>query len=288
MKFHTASKLVFICIAGGIGAAFAAPFAYAQSANPPAQQAPPVQQSSATAASAQLPAANAASPDLKTGSPAAAQSGKYILVPAGTRLPLVLHNAISTRTAQPGDSVYLETLFPILVDEKIVIPAGSYVSGDVTESKRGKGHGQAEIAIKLDNLILPNGYQAQFNAVPSDAGTGGKETVDQEGTIKADKNRAGDANTVVQDTAIGAGVGGIATRSITGVGTGAGLGAVAGLITAHLNRPDVELPRGTTLDVVLNRPLYLLSAKINFTSPGQASTLAGPPPRPSQTGIIPH
>lgn len=158
-----------------------------------------------------------------------------------------------------------------------MIPAGSYVSGEVTESKRGRGHGQAEIAIKLDNLILPNGYEAQFNAVPTDAGTGGKETVDREGTIKGDKNKAGDANTVVQDTAVGAGVGGIATRSATGAGVGAGLGAVAGLITAHLNRPDVELPRGTTLDVILNRPLYLLSAKINFTSPGQASTRSPAP-----------
>jgi hypothetical protein len=154
--------------------------------------------------------------------------------------------------------------------------------------KRGKGHGQAEISIELDNLILPNGYQAQFNAVPTDAGTGGKETVDREGTIKADPNKSGDAKTVVEGTAVGAGVGGIVTRSATGAGVGAGLGAVAGLITAHLNRPDVELPRGTTLDVILDRPLYLLSAKINFTSPGQASTLPGPPVHTSQSGIIPH
>ncbi|MGC1107292.1 MAG: hypothetical protein WA876_12210 [Candidatus Acidiferrales bacterium] len=267
MKFRTASKLAVVYIAGCVAGIAAAPSARAQSATLPAQQ--------SSASTASTPAT-------------VVQSGKYIQVPTGTRLPLVLHNAISTRSARPGDSVYLETLFPILISERIVIPAGSYVSGEVTEAKRGRGHGQAEIAIKLDNLILPNGYEAQFNAVPTDAGTGGKETVDREGMIKADKNKVGDANTVVQDTAVGAGVGGIATRSATGAGVGAGLGAVAGLITTHLNRPDVELPRGTTLDVILNRPLYLLSAKINFTSPGQASTLAGPPMRPTQSGIIPH
>lgn len=222
-----------------------------------------------------------------TSAPAAVQTNKYIEVPSGTRLPLVLHNAVSTRSAKVGDPVYLETLFPILVGEKIVIPAGSYVSGEVKELKRGKGR-QAEIAIRLDNLILPNGYEAQFNAVPTDAGTGGKESVDREGTIKADPNKGGDAKTVVEGTAVGAGVGGIVTRSMTGAGIGAGLGAVAGLITAHFNPPDVELPRGTTLDVILDRPLYLLSAKINFTSPGQASTLPGPPLRQSQSGIIPH
>lgn len=262
----------------------------------PVSAAPAQQTSTSTATgtaasgapSAANPSSTAQVPAATGVTAAAGQANKYIQVPTGTKIPLVLHNAISTRSAHPGDSVYLETLFPILVGERIVIPAGSYVSGEVTESKRGRGHGQAEIAIKLDNLILPNGYQAQFDAVPSDAGTGGKETVDREGTIKADKNTTGDAKTVVEGTAVGAGVGGIVTRSGTGAGVGAGLGAVAGLITAHLNRPDVELPRGTTLDVVLDRPLYLLSAKINFTSPGQASTLAGPPVRQSPSGIIPH
>jgi hypothetical protein len=267
MRLRMAPKLPLLCV--GIVAAVSC--AQAQSANPPAQQS----------------SSSAVVPDAKNATMTAAPA-KYIQVPTGTRLPLVLHNAISTRSARPGDSVYLETLFPILVGERIVIPAGSYVSGEVTESTRGRGHAQAEISIKLDNLILPNGYEAQFNAVPADAGTGGKETVDREGTIKGDKNIAGDAKTVVEGTAVGAGVGGIVTRSGTGAGVGAGLGAVAGLITAHLNRPDVELPRGTTLDVVLDRPLYLLSAKINFTSPGQASTLAGPPIHQSPSGIIPH
>jgi hypothetical protein len=282
MKLHRASIFAVACIAG----LAVAPLARAQSATPPAQQS---STSASPSAGTSATTAKAAAPELKTTAAATdTQSSKYILVPTGTRLPLVLHNAVSTRVAQAGDPVYLETLFPILVEQRIVIPAGSYVGGEVTESKRGRGHGQAEIAIKLDNLILPNGYEAQFNAVPTDAGTGGKETVDREGTIKGDKNTAGDAKTVVEGTAIGAGVGGIVARSGTGAGVGAGLGAVAGLITAHLNRPDVELPRGTTLDVILNRPLYLLSAKINFTSPGQASTLPGPPLRQSDSGIIPH
>lgn len=282
MKSHKTSIIGLFCIA-----TLAAPLAHGQSTStPPAQQS---STSTSTAASAAAnPSAGAQAAVATSATPAAAQANKYLQVPSGTKLPLVLHNAISTRTAHTGDSVYLETLFPILVGERIVIPAGSYVSGEVTELKRGKSHGQAEIAIKLDNLILPNGYQAQFDAIPSDAGTGGKETVDREGKIQADKNTAGDAKTVVEGTAVGAGVGGIVARSATGAGVGAGLGAVAGLITAHFNKPDVELPRGTTLDVVLDRPLYLLSAKINFTSPGQASTLAGPPIHQSESGIIPH
>lgn len=286
MKFLTAAKFAVVYIAGCALALVAAPFARAQSATPPPQQ------SAASGESAAHPTAAALAPELKSRPPATGvPSGKYIQVPTGTRLPLVLHNAISTRSARAGDSVYLETLFPILIDERIVIPAGSYVSGEVTETKRpGRVRGRGEIAIKLDNLILPNGYEAQFNAVPTDAGTGGNETVGREGTVRGDSNKAGDANTVAQDTVIGAGLGGIAGRDLPGVGAGAGIGAAAGLATILLTRgPEAELPRGSTLDVVLNRPLYLLSAKINFTSPGQASTLAGPPNREHpREGIIPH
>jgi len=225
-----------------------------------------------------------------------ANSTKYIEVPTGTVLPLVLHNAISTRSARPGDPVFLQTVFPILIGGKIVIPAGSYVSGEVTEAKRaGRIHGKAEIRIRLDNLILPNGYEARFDAAPRDAGTGGNETVGKEGTIHGDSNKAGDVDTVAQDTVAGAGIGtavGAAAGHIgEGAGLGVGAGAAAGLLTVLLTRgPEAELPRGSTLDVSLNRPLYLQAAKINFTSPGQAPMLAGPPNREPRrtTGIIPH
>ncbi|HEV2223861.1 MAG TPA: hypothetical protein VGR84_12740, partial [Candidatus Acidoferrales bacterium] len=181
---------------------------------------------------------------------------------------------------------------PIVIDSRILIPAGSYVSGEVTEAKRpGRIHGRGEIKIKLDNLILPNGYQASFNASPTDAGTGGNETVGKEGTITGDSNKAGDAGTIAETTLAGAGLGGIVGRDARGAGIGAGAGAAAGLLAVLLTRgPEAELPRGTTLDVMTNRPLYLLSSKANFTTPGQASTLAGPANRepPRRTGIIPY
>lgn len=271
-----------------------APALRAQSANPPATAAQSAVPTNAPAQAHPAPAnAPSAQPSPTAPSPApVAPLPKYFEVPSGTRLPLVLHNAISTRSAQPGDPVYLETLFPIVIDSRILIPAGSYVSGEVTEAKRpGRVHGRGEIKIKLDNLILPNGYQASFNASPTDAGTGGNESIGKEGTIEGDSNKAGDAGTVLETTAAGAGLGGIVGQSARGAGIGAGAGAAAGLLAVLLTRgPEAELPRGTTLDVVMNRPLYLLSSKANFTNPGQSSTLAGPPNREPQrrAGIIPY
>src|SRR5487761_2236 len=295
---------IIVALALTLAPALAAQSTVAQSAkpepaNPPITH-PAAQQSSPTARSTVAPSPNKAlaanasaaqTPSMPVPAPAA-PTPKYFVVPVGTRLPLILHNAIPTRSAHPGVPVYLETLFPIIVDSRILIPAGSYVSGEITEAKRpGRIHGRGEIKIKLDNLILPNGYEASFNATPTDAGTGGNETVGKEGTIKGDSNKAGDAGTVIETTMAGAGIGGIAAQSARGAGMGAGIGAAAGLLAVLLTRgPEAELPRGTTLDVMTNRPLYLLSSKANFTKPGHASALAGPPNREPRrrSGIIPY
>ena len=144
---------------------------------------------------------------------AASKTAGKIEVPSGTHIPLVLHNSISTRSARPGDPVYFETLFPIMIDGKVVIPAGSYVSGEVTESKRpGRVKGRGELMIKLTTLILPNAYMVNLNAVPSNAGTGGNETTDSEGRIIGDSEKGHDIGTIAKTTAAGAGIGGIATR----------------------------------------------------------------------------
>lgn len=208
-----------------------------------------------------------------------------LLVPAGTRLPLVLHNSISTRSAKPGDPVYLETLFPITVENRIVIPAGSYVSGEVVEAKRpGRVKGRGQLSLRLNTMILPNGYTVDFNALPTSAGTGGNESVEEEGKVKGDTDKSSDAGTVIRTTTegtiVGAGVGGLGGRTGKGAGIGTIAGAGVGLLAVLLTRgPEVELPRGTNLDVMLDRPLYLDEDKIQFTDPGRASSLAGPPNR---------
>jgi hypothetical protein len=212
-----------------------------------------------------------------------------VALPAGTHIPLVLHNAISTRSTKPGDPVYFETTYPVVIDGKIIVPAGSWVNGVVTEAKRaGRIKGRAEIMMRLTTLILPNAYVISLVASPSDAGTGGSETTDREGKIKGDTDKASDAGTVMTTTAAGAGIGALAAQSAKGAGIGAGIGAAAGLASVLLSRgPEAELPRGTTLDAVLDHTIMLDSSKVNFSSPGQASALPGPPNREPQRTKIP-
>jgi hypothetical protein len=235
--------------------------------NGPRGATPPPPAAAAPAAPAQQPAPASA-----------AAKPQRIVVPVGTHLPLVLHNGVSTRSAHPGDPIYLETLYPILVDGRIVIPAGSYVSGEITEAKRpGRVKGRGEIMLRLTNMILPNGYQVSLLATPNDASTGGADTVDKEGKIKGDTAKTRDVKTIGETTAGGTTIGAIAGGG-KGAGIGAGVGAALGLAAVLLTRgPEVELPRGSTLDVVLDRPFYLDSARVQFTDPGHASALAGPP-----------
>jgi hypothetical protein len=257
-----------------------------QSSAPNSSAPSPTAASPATAA----PSSTAAQPSATAPASSAAPSkGVKIEVPSVTHIPLLLHNAISTRSARPGDPVYLETLFPIMANGQVAIPAGSYISGEVTESKRpGRVKGRAELAIKLTTMILPNSYMVDLNATPTNAGAGGGETVNNEGTVVGDTDKASDAGTVIKTTAAGAAIGGIAARSGEGAGIGAGIGAAAGLAAVLLSRgPEAELPRGSTIEVVINRPIYLDADKVQFTGPGQASALSGPPNREPQRSKVP-
>ena len=272
---------------------------------PPATQAPPVPAPATSpdkpqsdpaqpTANAQPPAnatpdSNATPGENGTAAPTVPGAKAFIRVPSGTHLPLVLHNAVSTKSTKPGDPVYFETLFPIMIDGHVVIPAGSYVSGEVTESKRpGRVKGRGELMIRLNTMILPNGYLVNLNAVPSNAGTGGGESTNSEGQIIGDSDKTSDIGTIAKTTAAGAGIGGIATRTPAGAGIGAGVGAAVGLATVLLTRgPEAEMPRGTTVEAILDRPVLLDADKVQFTSPGQASTLAGPPNREPTRSKVP-
>lgn len=226
----------------------------------------------------------------KASAPASAtdtsKADPQIALPAGTHLPLVLENAISTRSTRRGDPVYFQTVYPVILNGKILVPAGSWVNGTVTEAKRaGRVKGRAEVMMRLTTLILPNAYVVSLTGSPSNAGTGGKETTDAEGKIKGDSDKAGDVGTIASDTGAGAGIGAIASRTPSGAGIGAGIGAAVGLATVLLTRgPDAVLPRGSTLDAVLDHTIMLDASKVDFTNPGQATALPGPPNREAARG----
>jgi len=141
---------------------------------------------------------------------------------------VVLQNGISTRSAKAGDSVYFQTSFPITQNNRIVIPVGSYLRGALLAAKRpGRIKGKGEFRLRLDTLILPNGYTVSLNAAPRSADSGGKETMDSEGKVTGPGGKGKDIGTVAETTVTGAGIGAIAGGG-KGAAIGAGVGGGAG------------------------------------------------------------
>ncbi|MDP9055541.1 MAG: hypothetical protein M3N93_14760, partial [Acidobacteriota bacterium] len=69
-----------------------------------------------------------------------------------------------------------------------------------------------------------------------------------------------------------------------GAGIGAAAGAVAGLAGVLLTRgPEAVLAKGTTIEMVLDRPLVFAAAEVNFTSMGGAGHFSeGGAPAPAK------
>src|ERR1700686_4301731 len=185
---------------------------------------------------------------------------KNYLIETGTHIPLSLINSVSTKNAIPGDRVYLETVFPILAEGRIVIPPGSYVAGTITEIKRpGRGKGRGEFHLRFDSLTLPNGATRDFRAhVTGLDGRASEELDHREGTIRSEGNKSGDLRTVGETKAPGASIGALAgsVSGAPGLGAaiGAGAGATAALMGVMLTRgPDAGLAKGTTIEMILDR-----------------------------------
>ncbi len=213
----------------------------------------------------------------------------------GTRVPLSLINSISTKHSVAGDRVYLETVFPILVNGRIVVPVGSYVAGTVTEIKKpGRVKGRGELYVRFDTLTLPNGVTRDFRGrIGSMDGTNKDELDRTEGVVRSEGNKGGDARTVGEAAGAGASVGvivgNVAGHAGMGAGIGAAAGAAAGMIGVLASRgPDAVLTRGSTLEMVLDRPISFSESELNFGNyqpPRNGLPPAADPNTDSRTGL---
>ena len=184
------------------------------------------------------------------------------VVPAGTKIPLALHSALSTKTAKPGDAVYLATTFPVIVGGRVVIPAGVFVQGYVDGLQRGgKVKGRAQLMMHFVSMAFPNGVVIALpGAVDKVPGTNGAHVSDKEGLIEADSTKGKDAKTVATTALTGATVGGLAGYATDSPGLGTGVGAAAGAAVGVIammakHGDDIVFPEGSSVIMVMQRPL---------------------------------
>ncbi|MGO9517125.1 MAG: hypothetical protein ACLPND_08785 [Candidatus Korobacteraceae bacterium] len=234
-----------------------------------------------TTAPKAAPAASSASvaqdtPKLTVQNPPEASSAigdmpESVTVPAGTKIPLTLKQGINTKSAHVGDPVYAQTAFPITQYDHIVIPAGTFVQGEIKRVQRpGHVKGRAELLLGFNSLIYPNGYTVVLpGAVHGTPGSPDNDVKGQEGTIQGASNKGKDAERIAETTIPGAAIGAIAGNG-KGAAIGAGTGAALGLATVLFTRgPEIQLSVGDSIEMVLERNLTLTGEKIPKLGAGQ-------------------
>ncbi len=258
-------------------------------------QAPAATPSAAAQAPAAVPAASAEQP-----APAAAK--KTYTVPAGTKVLLELRSAINTKSAKPGDGVYLSSTFPVVVGNRVMIPAGVYVQGVVDRVVRaGRGKGSSQLDMHFTSIIFPNGTVVEIPGLVNSLPGASKQSVKDngEGTIEQEPDRNRNAGKVAQ-VAIPTGgsvgsIGGLGMgHPVEGglIGIGAGLAAV-GLASLFTRGADVNIENGTQVEMVLQRPLVLEEENLaGVAPPGQAPMMVPvanqpkPMAKPTQVRVL--
>jgi hypothetical protein len=189
-----------------------------------------------------------------------------VVIPTGTQIPLSLKQAISTKNAKEGDPVYAETTFPFVLNDHILVPAGTYVQGRISHVERaGRMKGRAEILIHFTTLIYPTGYTVILPGSIENMPGADKTSKDQEGTVREDSQTGQKLGGAAKDASVGgtAGAMGGLAAGAKGAEIGGASGAAVGALIGLFSRgSDVKLEPGTTIQMVIQRDVPLDTSRI--------------------------
>jgi hypothetical protein len=179
----------------------------------------------------------------RTGDASSARATREVTIPAGTTLPIVLDTAVASDTSRAEQAVVAHLSRPIALHGETVLPAGSRVSGVVTDAKAsGRVKGRAHVAIRFDSLS-PSGSSERYEIRTASIGRTAEATKKKD-ALEIGAPAAGGA-------IIGAIVGGKKGALVGGaVGGGAGTGVVL-----STKGKEVRLPKGAALSLKLAAPV---------------------------------
>lgn len=212
-------------------------------------------------------AANIGSDSTQAGNYTYVRQGRTVFIPQGMNLPVVLTGSVSSDSARTGDPIEARIAENVNLGDTM-IPAGSAVLGQVTESKSGARLAKSGmLGMKFTRLRTPDGIEIPITAHISGKVAGYEDVGTDSTDILKGESTSGKVKNVLLQSAVGAGGGallGTAVGGIAGGGRGAGRGAWAGLaIGAGLGAAnsllvrkgkEVNVGSGTTLTLQLDAP----------------------------------
>jgi len=170
-----------------------------------------------------------------------------VTLPAGTAIDVAFLDSVASNESQVGDPVRLRVINDIRHDGVAAIPAGSVVSGTVTEAVGldKKIGGRARIGLEFHTLELTSGRTAAIHTTFSEQG-------------KSETKK--DAATIGGATAGGALLGRIIDQENkdNGLLIGAVVGAAAGTaIAAKTEGKEIVITSGTEVSLQLDQPAHI-------------------------------
>ena len=194
--------------------------------------------------------------------PAAAQEPTVVAV-AGTRLRVQFNIPVGTAISRVNDGVEVHLLQPVESEGRVVLPAGTILSGRVLAVHKGDKHTRTFPMLRLGftQALLPDGRSLPARASLADLGI--SMEVDSEGVATPQKpTKGGDVAVPLGTGAAGAGIGAAAGGS-KGAAEGGAIGAAVGILgdlAAHsVQWDDFTLKKGRKawfrLDADLEVPL---------------------------------
>jgi len=181
-------------------------------------------------------------------------------VSEGTRITLQLNETLSTKSNAEGDAFTAVVTMPVYLGGRIVIPKGSVVNGSISRILRpGRLKGKAILDPIFQSIKIPGYKQMNIAATLVPVDSEGNRGVRSEGQIEGASPTGRNLGKAIVPSLAGAGIGTLAGGG-KGAGIGAGIGAAAGFASIFTSRgKDIEIHRGSTLDIKLNRPLIIPS-----------------------------
>lgn len=163
---------------------------------------------------------------------------KVITVPAGTQLPLALTGDLTSKTAKVGDTVRASLTSDVRVGDRVAIPAGTTVAGQITSVVSGsdKIGGVPSLGMRFDRIEMPGGKDVPING---------------EITQKGKSDTAGDTAKIVGGTAAGAIIGHQVKGGDKGKVIGGLIGGAIGAVAAKQTGTEARLASGSPLTISL-------------------------------------
>ena len=179
-------------------------------------------------------------------------------VPNGTRFLVRLEDELSTRKHKVNKKFKAKTLEPLQTADGNILPPGAEIRGHISRVEPAGLTGRARLWLTFDEIKTPAGklpLVAEVVSVPGNYSVRPGES--KEGEIEA---RTSKGRREIEAAAAGAAIGAVVGATAKG-GKGAALGAALGGVTGFLISSgigqELDLPKGTKLELELERPLYV-------------------------------